>query len=131
MYCPLLQKPQFLIFFSFIWLALTSLDQPLVMLNDGKEDAERAAGANDVVSLLFPEIVETVILPEPIAITRLFLATLAAGFVPVLLPMRSSLGAIIRKPARTVVARLFLATLAAGFVPGLFASGFDQLESGQ
>ena len=59
MYCPLLQKPQFLIFFSFIWLALTSLDQPLVMLNDGKEDAERAAGANDVVSLLSPEIVET------------------------------------------------------------------------
>ena len=96
MYCPLLQKPQFLIIFPFIWLALTSHDHPLVMLNDGEEDAERAAGANDAVGLLSPEIVETVVLPEPIAI-----------------------------------ARLFLAALAAGFVPGLFASGFDQLESGQ
>ena len=96
------------------------------MLNDGEEDAERVVGANGAVGLLSPGIVETVILPEPIA--RLFLATLAAGFVPgffvsVPLPLCASLGA--------VAARLFLAALASGFVAGLFAPVFDQLESGQ
>ena len=95
------------------------------MLND-EEDAERAAGANGAVGLLSPGIVETVILPEPIA--RLFLAALASGFVPgffvsVPLPLCASLGA--------VAARLFLAALASGFVAGLFAPVFDQLESGQ
>ena len=83
------------------------------------------------MGLLSPEIVEAVVLPKPIAIARLFLATLAAGFVPVFLPLRSSLGAIIREPARTVVARLFLAALASGFVARLFAPVLDQLESGQ
>ena len=104
------------------------------MLNDGEEDAERVVGANGAVGLLSPGIVETVILPEPIA--RLFLATLASGFVagffiPVFLSLRSSLGAIVWGPARAVAARLFLAALASGFVAGLFAPVFDQLESGQ